>query len=108
MPSSETYWKKGVSGNPGGRRPIPPDVKLALEAMTPRAVERLAELLESSDESVAIRAVSIILDRTYGKAAQGAESTLRKVQTALLVAEVERRYLERADEAGVTGPPSAH
>ena len=43
--------------------------------MTPQATRRLAKLLESDNESVALGAVKEVLDRAYGKASQPIEGT---------------------------------
>ena len=46
------HWVTGTSGNPGGR-PKPPDgLRMRLAELSPRAVERLAELLDSDDKRV--------------------------------------------------------
>jgi hypothetical protein len=63
-------FQKGVSGNPGGRKPIAPEVKDALRELNPRAIERLRELLESGDERVAMAALKEVLDRNLGKPPQ--------------------------------------
>jgi len=50
------HWVPGTSGNPGGR-PKPPDgLRTRLAELSPRAVERLAELLDSADERVPLEA----------------------------------------------------
>jgi hypothetical protein len=69
-------FQKGQSGNPGGRKPIPPEVKEALKAMEPRAVERLRELLESDDDKIAMAAVKEVLDRNLGKPPQSLEHSV--------------------------------
>lgn len=66
-------FPKGVSGNPGGKKPMDPDVKEALEKLTPRAVERLGQILDSHDEKVAVVAAKEVLDRNLGKAPQRVE-----------------------------------
>ena len=63
-------FAKGTSGNPGGRKPIPDDVREALRALTPRALEVLKQLLESADEKVQVQAMREVLDRNLGKAVQ--------------------------------------
>jgi hypothetical protein len=68
------HWEPGTSGNPGGR-PRPPDgLRTRLAKLSPRAVERLAELLDSSDESVA-RCCSCRGGDSYS---QSARSLLRR------------------------------
>ena len=56
--------------NKGGRPPIDPDVKAALAAACPRAVERLVELVESDDERIALAAAQAVVERLLGKAVQ--------------------------------------
>lgn len=62
-------FKPGQSGNPGGARKVPEEVKQALLAATPAAVSTLIELMATGGERVRVQAASIILDRVYGKAA---------------------------------------
>lgn len=68
-------FKKGQTGNAGGRPKIPKDVKQAFTEMNPKAARRLAELLESYDEKVAMRAVEYVIDRNLGRVPQGIELT---------------------------------
>ena len=64
--SASGQWTKGVSGNPGGRPRIASDIREALEAATPRAVQVLVGLLDSADERIALRAAEVLLNRTLG------------------------------------------
>jgi hypothetical protein len=66
-------FKKGESGNPSGRKPVPENVKEALKALTPFAVRRLGELIEDDNGKVAVTAVKEVLDRNLGKAPQTLE-----------------------------------
>ncbi len=77
-------WRKGVSGNPTGRKAVDPEVKEALGALTPRAVDRLTMMLESEDERIAMDAVKTVLDRNLGKPTQPLEHS-GPDGTALLV-----------------------
>jgi len=61
-------WKKGQSGNPGGRRRRPADLQAALEAASPAAVSRLVALLACGDPRVELRAAEAILARTLAPA----------------------------------------
>jgi hypothetical protein len=54
-------------GRPGPRK-MPFEVKQALKALVPEAVETLKELLKSKDDRVRFAAAQAILDRELGKA----------------------------------------
>src|SRR5690242_4475522 len=63
----QKMWKPGQSGNPGGRTVEYKEcVRMAKEA-SPRAMQRLIELMESPDERVAIMAADKIMERAWGK-----------------------------------------
>lgn len=68
VPKGLKPWQPGQSGNPGGMKKTPPDIKEALAAMLPAAVKRLGELLLSDNEKIAVQAVQVVLDRNLGKA----------------------------------------
>ena len=69
LPSGMKPWKPGQSGNPGGRKPIPEEVKEALQAATPAAVATLVEIMtQGKSEDTRVKAANIILERVYGKA----------------------------------------
>jgi len=55
-----------------------------LASLTSGALERLAELLESEDEQVAIRAAVAILDRVLGRPPQRVETALAEPITVRL------------------------
>jgi hypothetical protein len=74
MRTASGQWSKGSSGNPGGRPRVAAEVRSALEAATPRAVEVLVALLESTDERVALRAAEVLLNRTLGPPAPSPEA----------------------------------
>ena len=61
---------KGQSGNPGGRKPIPEEVKELARAATPKAMRRQVELIDSEDEAIALKATELVLNRAFGKPAQ--------------------------------------
>ena len=66
-------FKKGQSGNPSGRPKRTMEEKELIEACkakAPAAVRRLAKLMNSDNESVALRASIAILERAYGKPRQ--------------------------------------
>jgi hypothetical protein len=109
-------WVPGTSGNAGGR-PKPPDgLRTRLAKLSPRAVECLAELLDSGDERVRLEAAKTILDRHLGRPAIQADLTVRGGASddhlAALVAIARRRALEPIMledvevEVTATGPSS--
>ena len=71
------HWVPGTSGNPGGKLGVPEVIKATLRELSPRAVERLGELLDSEDERIQLEAAKAILDRHLGKPAIQADLTVR-------------------------------
>src|SRR5258708_4202300 len=63
-------WKKGQSGNPGGRPRLEGEIRRLAQSHGKRAIRRLAQLLKSENERVAVTAAQILLDRGFGKAPQ--------------------------------------
>ena len=91
-------WVPGTSGNAGGR-PKPPDgLRTRLAELSPRAVERLGELLDSGDERVRLEAAKAILDRHLGRPAIQADISLHRGvadgHIAALIETARRRALE--------------
>jgi hypothetical protein len=91
-------WVPGASGNAGGR-PKPPDgLRTRLAQLSPRAVERLGELLDSDDERVRLEAARTILDRHLGQPPIQADISLHRAfaddHLAALLETARRRGLE--------------
>lgn len=63
-------FKAGQSGNPGGRPKETGEVKELARSHGKRAIEKLAALIDSDDERVAVAASEALLNRGYGKPAQ--------------------------------------
>ena len=65
-------FKKGQSGNPGGRPKEIAEVKELARAHMPAAIEALASIMNNPKASDAARvsAATALLDRGYGKAPQ--------------------------------------
>ena len=61
---------KGISGNPGGRPAAEREVRELARKYTTRAIRRLAALMKSSNERVAVAATIALLDRAWGRPAQ--------------------------------------
>src|SRR5262245_1824061 len=71
------HWVPSTS-NPGGR-PRPPDRRRTrLAQLSPRAVERLSELLDSDDERVKLEAAKAILERHLGRPAIQVDISLHR------------------------------
>src|SRR4029077_13411038 len=77
MPRNDLgHWVPGTSGNPGGR-PKPPDgLRARLAQLSPHAVTRLGNRLDSGDERVRLEAAKTILDRHLGRPAIQADINL--------------------------------
>jgi hypothetical protein len=57
------------AGRPAGSgNKTPPELREIARAHSPRAFERVLELIESKDERVALAAAKEVLDRAWGKA----------------------------------------
>jgi hypothetical protein len=69
-PTGRGGFKKGESGNPGGRPKLPAEMREMFQAKAPEAFEVLTRHLHSPDPRISITAASAILDRAYGKPAQ--------------------------------------
>jgi hypothetical protein len=64
---------KGISGNPSGRPKLAGEEREVMELARKygkRAVRRLAQLMRSKNERVAVAAAQALLDRGFGKPAQ--------------------------------------
>ena len=109
------HWLPGRSANPGGRPGVPDVIKATLRELSPRAVERLGELLDSDDERIQLEAAKAILDRHLGRPAIQADLTVRggtsaeHLQALLEVARKRRAEpidLDERDVVDITPCPS--
>ncbi len=92
------HWLPGRSANPGGRPGLPDVIKATLRELSPRAVERLGELLDSEDERIQLEAAKAILDRHLGRPAIQADLTVRgSASTDHLEALIEMARKRRAE-----------
>lgn len=67
-------FQPGQSGNPGGMKPIPPEVREMARAATPQAIATLIQVCERGDTSSSrVSAAVALLDRAWGKPAQSLE-----------------------------------
>lgn len=62
-------FKKGVSGNPGGRPKVPDNIKKALSELVPESIELKRQILRDENAPLDLknRVADSILDRVYGK-----------------------------------------
>jgi hypothetical protein len=72
------HWLPGRSANPGGRPGVPEVIKTRLRQLSPEAVKRLGELLNSADERIQLEAAKAILDRHLGRPAIQADISLHR------------------------------
>ncbi len=63
-------FEKGQSGNPGGRPKESARVKALAQQHSEKAITKLASLMDSENESIALAASNALLDRGIGKPAQ--------------------------------------
>lgn len=90
---------KGVVLNPGGRKPIPQEVRDILAAATPAAARALVDLIDSRDPKIRLRASELVLDRVYGKATQAVDVHVTDVAKVHMQAlqEIEARRKARLE-----------
>lgn len=65
--------------NPSGRPAIVAEVQKLARSHTPEAITRLAEIMRSPDEKVALVAIDQLLDRGWGKPVQQSQTDVRKL-----------------------------
>jgi hypothetical protein len=63
-------FKKGQSGNPGGRVGVPAEVLDLARQHSTEAIERLIHWMKSDDGRISVAAANALLDRGYGRPAQ--------------------------------------
>lgn len=63
-------WKPGQSGNPNGRPKKVRELASIAEEHSEKAMRKLAKLIDSDDDRVALAAAQALLDRSMGKPTQ--------------------------------------
>ena len=99
---------KGQSGNPGGRKPMDPTIKRALEAACPDAVKTLVDIMrdKSAPPKDRIACAQTVLDRVHGKPAQTVDMTVTR-NVAQLSDEELLAIIQQAEERTGTANGSA-
>lgn len=68
-------WVKGQSGNPGGKKKMPHEVRDALANLCPAAIKRIAQAINDPKDREGVKASFGVLEHTYGKPKQQTELT---------------------------------
>ena len=63
-------FKKGQSGNPGGRVGVPAEGREMARRHSEEAIERLIHWMKSDDGRISVAAANALLDRGFGRPAQ--------------------------------------
>jgi hypothetical protein len=88
----------GEVRNPGGRPKVPEDVKEALRALVPSAVETLGELIRNGkDEKVRLQASETVLNRCYGTPPKAPEDREADASGQTVIAQALAAVLARRD-----------
>jgi hypothetical protein len=95
-------FRKGQSGNPGGRPKVLGDVQELARQHAPAVIVELARLaLKAKSETARIAAIRELLDRGYGRPRQGLEVSIPSVDPLQLL-------LDEIDARSRIDPPVSH
>ncbi len=98
-------WKPGQSGNPGGRRKEVAEVRELARQKCPRAIERLAEIVDDPEApySSQVAAANSLLDRGYGRPELQHKISGQVNFVQLLAEFTERRAIEQGQAEVLEG-----
>jgi hypothetical protein len=107
-------FRKGESGNPGGRPKVLAEVQELARQHAPSAITELARLaLKAKNETARIAAIRELLDRGYGRPRQAMEVSLpgadpldglRLLMEEIDAIERKRTYKQVSNETAEAGP----
>src|SRR5215831_14256065 len=100
-------WRPGVSGNPGGRRGVPKDVRDLAKKHTKAAIATLARIMDGADERAAAFAADKLLCRGWGapvQPVQGELHVMHSIAAGILEAR-ERLRLARGQTVTIEHDP---
>ncbi len=100
-PAPRSAWRKGQSGNPGGRPRTTLEVRELARQHGPQAIHRLCELMYSRNETVALRAADLVLNRGYGLPTAAIEPL--EQNEPVLIHFLNDRNLQSTDSTGSSG-----
>ena len=71
-------FKKGQSGNPGGKKPMDDETKAILKAAAPDAAKLMVKMMNDPkiQPKLRMQAAEVVMDRVYGKATQPIEGSM--------------------------------
>jgi hypothetical protein len=97
-------WKKGQSGNPGGRPKLIGHVRELAQQQTEKSIKRLVSILDDKDapHAAVVAAARELLDRGWGKSSQpiGGASDLPPIRSVRELSEAElMAFAQQSDDA---------
>lgn len=107
-------FKKGKSGNPGGRPKEAPEVKELARTFAAEAIETLAKHMRGDDVRTSVAAAQALLDRGFGKPSQALEVSGELKTNEITDDQLDANIRRLAAQAGISfvaereGPQEIH